>query len=446
VVVAYERFSCAPGPAGRRYNAQVLASDERTRTGLVDVTIDASGRQIRVEVRAGDWIVSGGVVGGETVRFEKGHPARTRATQRLQGADPEHVYLRQLAGYDHARWVGGSGLVDAAFVLAVVAALAFAFTNGFHDAANAIATLVVTRGASPGAAIALAAVCNLLGPLLLGAAVANTIATIVAVPQAETVEVVGAALTAAVTWNVITWRRGLPSSSSHALVGGLVGAGVVEAGIGAINWGGIGGGHPTGVIGVLIALAVSPVLGFGASWAVERGARRGLRRATTRVNPLLLRSQWPTSALLAFSHGANDAQKSVGVLAVILLAHGTTQSLSAPVWTKAACAVALTAGTALGGWPIVRTIGRRLFRIRPVDGLISQTSSAAVIFSASLLGAPASTSQVVAASVVGVGGGRHRYRHVGWKIVGSILLAWVTTLPAAAFLAALFLVPWRWLA
>jgi PiT family inorganic phosphate transporter len=336
--------------------------------------------------------------------------------------------------------------VEAAFVLAVVAALAFAFTNGFHDAANAIATLVATRGASPGAAIALAAVCNLLGPLLLGAAVANTIATVVAVPAAQTVEVVGAALTAAVTWNLFTWRRGLPSSSSHALVGGLVGAGVVEAGFGAVNWGGVGGGHPTGVIGVLVALAVSPVFGFGAAWAMERGARRGLRRATTRGNPLVRRAQWPTSALLAFSHGANDAQKSVGVLAVLLLAHGTTRSLSAPVWTKAACAAALTVGTALGGWPIVRTIGRRLFRIRPVDGLISQTSSAAVILSASLLGAPASTTQVVASSVVGVGVGRHRYRHVGWKIVGTILLAWVTTLPAAALLAVLFLVPWRWLA
>ena len=216
--------------------------------------------------------------------------------------------------------------MEAAFGLAVVAALAFAFTNGFHDAANAIATLVATRGASPGAAIALAAVFNLLGPLLLGAAVANTIATIVEVPAAQTVEVVGAALTAAVTWNLFTWRRGLPSSSSHALIGGLVGAGVVEAGVGAINWGGVGGGHLTGVIGALVALAVLPVFGFGAAWAMQRGARRGFRRATTRLNPLVRRAQWPTSALLAFSHGANDAQKSVGVLAVLLLANGTTQS------------------------------------------------------------------------------------------------------------------------
>jgi PiT family inorganic phosphate transporter len=335
--------------------------------------------------------------------------------------------------------------VDAAFVLAVVVTLAFAFTNGFHDAANAIATLVATRGARPGPAITLAAVCNLLGPLLLGAAVADTIAGIVQVTAAQTVVVVGAALTAAVTWNLVTWWRGLPSSSSHALVGGLVGAAVVEAGAGAVNWGGVGGGRPTGVIGTLVALAISPVLGFGAAWVMEVGVRRGLRRATTRANPLVLRSQWVTSGCLAFSHGANDAQKAVGVLAVLLLAHGTTQSLAVPVWTKLACSVALTAGTALGGWRIVKTIGRRLFRIRPVDGLVSQTSSAAVILSASLLGAPASTTQVVASSVVGVGVGRHRYRHVGWGVVGSILLAWVTTLPAAALLAALLVPVWRWL-
>jgi PiT family inorganic phosphate transporter len=335
--------------------------------------------------------------------------------------------------------------VDAAFVLAVLVTLAFAVTNGFHDAANAIATLVATRGARPGPAITLAAVCNLVGPLLLGAAVADTIATIVQVPASQTVAVIGAALTAAVAWNLVTWWRGLPSSSSHALVGGLVGAAVVDAGAGAVNWGGLGGGHPTGVIGVLAALTVSPVLGFGAAWAGEHAARYGLRRATTRVGPLLLRGQWLTSGWLALSHGANDAQKAVGVLAALLLANGTIESLAVPVWAKLACAAALTAGTALGGWRIVKTIGRRIFRIHPVDGLVSQASSAAVILASSLAGAPASTTQVVASSVVGVGVGRRRYRHIGWRVVASIGFAWITTLPAAAVLAALLLPIWRWL-
>jgi len=338
---------------------------------------------------------------------------------------------------------GGRG-VDAAFVLAVAAILAFAFTNGFHDAANAIATLVATRGAGPGPAIILAAVCNMLGPLLLGAAVADTIAGIVEVTPAQTVIVVGAALSAAVIWNLVTWRWGLPSSSSHALVGGLVGAAVVEAGIGAVNWGGVGDGHPTGVVGTLVALAISPILGFGAAWLMERGVRRWVRRVTTRANRPVLRAQWVTSGWLAFSHGANDAQKAVGVLAV-LLANGTTRSLSVPVWATLTCAGALTLGTAVGGWRIVKTIGRRIFRIRPVDGLVSQTSSAAVILVASVVGAPASTTQVVSSSVVGVGVGRRRYRHVGWEVVGSILLAWVITFPAAALLAAILVPVWRWL-
>jgi inorganic phosphate transporter, PiT family len=265
------------------------------------------------------------------------------------------------------------------------------------------------------------------------------------VTAAQTVVVVGAALTAAVTWNLLTWRWGLPSSSSHALVGGLVGAAVVEAGPGAVNWGGVGGGHPTGVVGVLVALAISPVLGFGAAWLMERGVRRWLRRVTARANRPVLRAQWVTSGWLAFSHGANDAQKAVGVLAVLLLANGTTEELSAPVWAILACAVALTLGTAIGGWRIVKTIGRRIFRIRPVDGLVSQTSSAAVILAATVVGAPASTTQVVSSSVVGVGVGRRRYRHVGWEMVGSILLAWVTTFPAAALLAAILVPVWRWL-
>jgi PiT family inorganic phosphate transporter len=335
--------------------------------------------------------------------------------------------------------------VNIAFALAIVAILAFAFTNGFHDAANAIATLVATRGARPGPAIVLAAVCNMLGPLLLGAAVADTIASIVEVTPAQTIPVVGAALTAAVVWNIVTWWKGLPSSSSHALVGGLVGAALVEAGSAAVNWGGVGGGHPEGVAGALAALAVSPLIGFGGAWVMERAALRGLRRATVRVHWPVLRAQWLTSGWLGFSHGANDAQKAVGVLAVLLLANGSTTSLSSPVWAKVACAGALTLGTALGGWRIVKTIGRRIFRIRPVDGLVSQTSSAAVLMAASLVGAPASTTQVVSSSVVGVGVGRRRHRHVGWEVVGSVLLAWVTTFPAVALLAALLVPFWRWI-
>lgn len=331
-------------------------------------------------------------------------------------------------------------------VLAIGMALAFALTNGFHDAANAIATLVATRVARPLPAVVLAAVCNLLGPLVFGAAVADTVATIVLPPPAEVVPVVGAGLTGAVVWNLVTWRRGLPSSSSHALVGGLVGAALVAAGGDAVHWGGFDGWRPVGVLGVLVVLAVSPLVGFGSAAVLEAGARRGVRRASTAFAVPVRRTQWATSAWLSFSHGANDAQKSVGIVAALLLANGTTRSLHAPLWVKVACAIALTVGTALGGWSIVRTIGRRIVRLRPLDGLVSQTSSAAVILGSSLLGAPVSTTQVVSSSVVGTGVGQGRTRRIRWQVVRGIALAWLTTLPAAAVLAVAVLPVWRWLA
>lgn len=331
-------------------------------------------------------------------------------------------------------------------VLAIGMALAFALTNGFHDAANAIATLVATRVARPLPAVVLAAICNLLGPLVFGAAVADTVATIVLPPPAEVVPVVGAGLTGAVVWNLVTWRRGLPSSSSHALVGGLVGAALVAAGGDAVHWGGFDGWRPVGVLGVLVVLAVSPLVGFGSAAVLEAGARRGVRRASTAFAVPVRRTQWATSAWLSFSHGANDAQKSVGIVAALLLANGTTRSLHAPLWVKVACAIALTVGTALGGWSIVRTIGRRIVLLRPLDGLVSQTSSAAVILGSSLLGAPVSTTQVVSSSVVGTGVGQGRTRRIRWQVVRGIALAWLTTLPAAAVLAVAVLPVWRWLA
>lgn len=332
------------------------------------------------------------------------------------------------------------------FRLAIAMAFAFAVTNGFHDASNAIATLVATRVARPMQAIVLAAVCNLLGPLLLGAAVADTIATIVSVPAGQEVTVVGAGLTGAVVWNVITWWRGIPSSSSHALVGGLVGAALATAGMSAVNWGGIEHGRPVGVIGALIALAISPVLGFAAAAVITRLARRALRRASVRVDAVIRNAQWVTSGWLAFSHGANDAQKAVGIIAALLLATGHTTSLHAPPWVTLACALCLTLGTAMGGWSIVRTIGSRIVRLRPLDGLVSQASSAGVILASSVVGAPVSTSQIVASSVVGVGVGRRRTRHVNWRIVTSIGFTWLTTMPAAAAFAVVSLPVWRWLA
>ncbi len=336
--------------------------------------------------------------------------------------------------------------MTAGFGLAIVLALAFAFTNGFHDASNAIATLVATRAAGPLQAIVLASVFNVLGPLVVGAAVADTIGGIVTLASAEAIEVIGAGLMAAVCWNLLTWWLGLPSSSGHALVGGLVGAGLLEGGVDAIRWGGMDGIHPVGVFGTLIALAVSPVLGGLAALLGIRALRAAGRRATRRWRAPVRAGQWATGAALAFSHGANDAQKAAGIVAALLLADGRIDRLAPPTWVEVACAAALTFGTALGGWRIVKTVGRRIYRIRPVDGLASSAAGAGVILGASLVGGPVSTTQVVASSVVGVGGGRRRWHHVHWAIVRHMGLAWLITMPATAALAAVALVVWRWLA
>ena len=335
--------------------------------------------------------------------------------------------------------------MDTGLAVAILLAIAFATTNGIHDASNAIATLVATRAARPGQAIALASVFNMLGPLLLGAAVADTIGGIVTVSPSAANLVIGSGLAAAVAWNLVTWRFGLPSSSGHALVGGLVGAALMDGGLDAVNWGGLDGWHPVGVLGVLVALTVSPPLGALGAFVVIRALRRIARRATRRWRGPVRGGQWGMSAALAFSHGANDAQKSVGVIAALLLADGRIDSLSAPLWVKLACAAALTAGTALGGWRIIRTVGRRIYRIQPIDGLASQSASSGVIFGASLLGAPVSTTQVVASSIVGIGVGRRRRRHVHWRIVRDMGLAWIITLPAAGALGAATLALTRWL-
>jgi inorganic phosphate transporter, PiT family len=335
--------------------------------------------------------------------------------------------------------------MDLALLLAVTLAVLFAFTNGIHDASNAIAALVSTRAARPLQAVLLAAGFNLLGPLIVGSAVADTIGGIVTAGGATAVEIIGAGLLAAVLWNVGTWALGLPSSSGHALVGGLVGAALVAAGSDAILWGGIEDGRPVGVLGTLAALALAPVLGAIAALAVIRGIRRAARRATRRWRGPTRGAEWAMSAALAFSHGANDAQKSVGVIAALLVADGRLGSLSSPLWATITCAVALTVGTALGGWSIVKTVGRRIFRIHPIDGVASQSASAGVIFGASLLGAPVSTTQVVASSMLGIGVGRRRWRHVNWAIVRNIALGWLITMPATALAGAAAVTVWRWL-
>jgi PiT family inorganic phosphate transporter len=335
--------------------------------------------------------------------------------------------------------------MDLLFVLVVVtiAAVAlFDFTNGFHDASNMISTLVASRAISPAHSVILVGSFTLLGPLIGGTAVANTIGSFVSIddlPVANALTVLLCGLAGAIGWNLITWWAGLPSSSSHALIGGITAA--VAAGYGSdhVVWG-IGAtmaGHPTGIAKVVIALVLSPLLGFLAGYLLHRGARWLLRAATPSVNRPLRRGQWLTASALAFSHGTNDAQKGMGVITLVLVLAGYRDHFAVPFWVMALSAATLTLGTTLGGWRIVRTVGFGLYKLRPLHGFNVQLASSAVIFGASLAGGPVSTTHVVSSSVMGVGASE-RPRAVRWQRARDIVLAWLMTLPGAGALALLF--------
>ena len=323
--------------------------------------------------------------------------------------------------------------MEVGLIIAIGFAVAFALTNGFHDASNAIATLVATRGATPGQAVVLSATFNMAGAFLLGTAVADTIGAIVTVPDSQMVAVVGAGLAGATAWNLITWWLGLPSSSGHALVGGLVGAAVADGiltgagGLGSVNW--------TAVIAVLIALFVSPPLGFLGAFLLLRFLRWRSQRWTRRWDDPMRGGNWVTAATLSFSHGGNDAQKAMGVIAVLLLATGETSELTVPLWAKVVTGAALTLGTALGGWRIVRTMGLRITKLTPMQGFCAETGGAATLFMATFLGVPVSTTHTITGAIVGVGSAR-RMSAVRWNVASSIVYAWVITIPASALVAA----------
>jgi inorganic phosphate transporter, PiT family len=326
--------------------------------------------------------------------------------------------------------------VTGGLVVAIIVATAFNFTNGVQDAADAVATLVGTRTAHPGPAMLMAVVFTFLGPIVLGAAVASTIGDLVNVPKSEVVAVIGAGVSGALVWNSLSWWRGLPSSSTHALVGGVVGAAIVAGGFDAVGWSTVGL--------ILLALVLSPAAGFAAGWLGTRVSRFTLRRATRAIERPIDVGQWTSSAVLAFGHGANDAAKATGVIAIMLVATGHTTGTSAPLWVKLLASASLTLGTAVGGWRIVRTVGMRIFKLRPLDGFVSETGSALVVIGATALGAPVSTSQVVSSSVAGVGSSR-RWHHVRWPVFGQIGLAWLVTMPTCVILGAVAAPLWRWL-
>jgi PiT family inorganic phosphate transporter len=280
-----------------------------------------------------------------------------------------------------------------------------------------------------------------LGPVRGGTAVANTIGNFVTLddlPTTLSLTVVLCGLFAATAWNLITWWRGLPSSSSHALVGGLCGVVMVSAGPDQVVWGvqELAQGRMTGVTKVLLALVLSPLIGFWFGFVLQRVMLVLLRSASPLVNRELRGAQWLTTAGLAFSHGANDAQKSMGILTLCLLLSGQLDEFQVPFWVILLCASAITLGTVLGGWKIVRTLAFSIYKIRPLHALNSQLTSAGVVFMASLVGAPVSTTHVVSSSIMGIGAAE-RPRAVRWAKAREIGVTWLVTIPGAGFLAVL---------
>ncbi len=317
------------------------------------------------------------------------------------------------------------------FILIVLVALIFDFTNGAHDSANAIATVVSTKVLSPRTAVLMAAALNLAGAFM-GTEVAKTVGSGIVGPDMVSGcrILVLAALLGAIFWNVLTWYLGIPSSSSHALVGGLIGSAIAFKGWDAPSYGSIF--HK-----VIIPLLASPAAGFMCgyflmvllSWICVKAHPRTVNSAFKKLQIL-------SSAFMATSHGLNDAQKTMGIITLALVIFGYQTEVSIPFWVKVSCAGAMGLGTAMGGWKIVKTMGHKIFKLEPVHGFAAETAASAVIMGASVLGAPISTTHTISTTVIGVGASK-RFSAVRWGVAGNLVVAWVLTIPASATVAAL---------
>ena len=315
-------------------------------------------------------------------------------------------------------------------VLIVIAALAFDFINGFHDTANSIATSVSTKALKPRHAIILAATMNFVGAMAF-TGVAKTITKDIVDPfvlQNGSL-VILSALIAGIAWNLITWYYGIPSSSSHAIIGSIAGAAIAAAGIGALNVSGFGK--------IIQALLLSPILAFTAGFIIYSIFKIVFKNNNlTKTNKRFRYLQVATAALQSFTHGTNDAQKAMGIITMALIANGYTTSTDIPLWVQFSCAVAMGLGTSVGGWKIIKTVGGKIMKIRPVNGVAADLTGASVIFGATAIGLPVSTTHVISSSILGVGSA-HRIKGVKWGTAQRMLITWVITLPISAALAAI---------
>jgi inorganic phosphate transporter, PiT family len=317
---------------------------------------------------------------------------------------------------------------------AIAAALFFDFVNGFHDSANAIATVVGTRVLKPLYAVSMAAVANFAGPFIFGTAIAATVGKGIIQPEFSTVYVILAGLIGAIIWDLITWYFGLPSSSSHALIGGLVGSALVVGGLNAIVF--------DGIEKILVFMLVSPALGFVVAFGLAIGIMYFLRNSRPQlVNGVFGRLQIGSSIFFSLTHGANDGQKTMGVITALLIAGGflDSESFIVPIWVILGAAAAIAIGTFLGGWRIVKTMAFRLTQLRPYQGFCAETSGGAILTSMAWLGIPVSTTQAISGAIMGVGATK-RLSAVRWGVGKRIVYAWIITIPASAGMAAIVLI------
>jgi PiT family inorganic phosphate transporter len=324
-------------------------------------------------------------------------------------------------------------------VVVIVVGLAFDFTNGFHDTANYVATWVGTRALSPRMAVAISAAANLAGAFVT-TAVAKTVGKGIIDTGLATEKTVLAALVGAIAWNLFTWWLGLPSSSTHALIGGLVGAALVQSGSGGVQWHGI-------VEKVVIPGAISPVVGFAGAFLLMVIIYRVFFRARPGVAHRGFRyGQLVTGTWVAFTHGANDAQKTMGVITLALVANGniSADSFNVPTWVKISAGLTIAAGTYAGGWRIIRTLGQRIYKMQPEHGFAAQLSAGSTLYIGTHFGFPISTTHVVTGAIMGAGATR-RVSAVKWGVAGNILFAWLLTLPAAGLVAAALYYPVSWI-
>jgi PiT family inorganic phosphate transporter len=313
----------------------------------------------------------------------------------------------------------------------IAVALAFDFLNGLHDAANSIATIVSTRVLRPQYAVFWAGFFNFIAFMFFGLHVAQTVGSGIVSPDLVDDQLIFGALMGAIAWNLITWALGIPSSSSHALVGGLVGAGVAKAGTGAIVWQGLSKTASAIVLSPLLGFVLALLLVLAVSWIF-------VRRTPAAVDRLFRTLQFVSASLYSLGHGGNDAQKTMGIIAVLLYAHaGAGAKFEVPFWVVISCQVAMGLGTLFGGWRIVHTMGSKITRLTPMQGFCAETGGAITLFLATALGIPVSTTHTITGAIVGVGAAR-RVSAVRWNIAKNIVVAWVITMPMSALIAAAF--------